>query len=94
MLLEILDEEILPALHPKDEVYSDARFITLETYARTARRLEILGRHFGNDPAYDEIRQRLMKALSDAEKSSATLGMTAMDLARLSEILLGPGKFH
>lgn len=92
MLLEILNEEILPALHPKDEAYSDARFITLETYARTARRLEMLGRHFGNDPAYDEIRQRLMKAFSDAEKSSATLGMTAMDLARLSEILLGREK--
>lgn len=89
MLREITDEEILPALSPATEAYSDGRFLSVETYARTARRLEILGRHFGNDPAYDEYQQRLARAFATAERTKDQLGITAMDLARLGEILLG-----
>ncbi|MCA3357548.1 MAG: hypothetical protein ING02_06095 [Roseomonas sp.] len=92
MFLEILEEEILPAIQADIEAYSDARFITLESHARNARRLEILGRQFGNDPAYDEIRQRLMKAFATAERAKTPLGITATDLARLCEILLGRGR--
>ena len=89
MLLEIIEEEILPALAPSAETYADERFFALEGYARAARRLEILGRHFGNDPGYDEIQQRLIKAFATAQKDQAQLGITTMDLARLEEILLG-----
>jgi hypothetical protein len=89
MLLEIIEEEILPALVPSAEAYADERFFALEGYARAARRLEILGRHFGNDPGYDEIQQRLIKAFATAQKDQAQLGITTMDLARLEEILLG-----
>jgi hypothetical protein len=89
MLLEIVEEEILPALAPSTEAYADERFFALEGYARAARRLEILGRHFGNDPGYDEIQQRLIKAFATAQKDKAQLGITTMDLARLEEILLG-----
>jgi hypothetical protein len=89
MLLEIIEEEILPALVPSAEAYADERFFSLEGYARAARRLEILGRHFGNDPGYDEIQQRLIKAFATAQKDRAQLGITMMDLARLEEILLG-----
>jgi hypothetical protein len=92
MFLEILEEEILPAIQADIEAYSDARFITLESHARNARRLEILGRQFGNDPAYDEIRQRLLKAFATAERAKTPLSMTATDLARLCEILLGRGR--
>jgi hypothetical protein len=92
MLLEIMDEEILPTLTPSPEAYSDDRFMTLEDYARAARRLEILGRHFGNDPAYDEYQQRLVRAFASAEKVKQQLGITAMDLARLGEILFGRDK--
>jgi hypothetical protein len=89
MLLEIMDGEILPALTPSPEAYSDDRFMMLENHARAARRLEILGRHFGNDPAYDEYQQRLVRAFASAEKVKLQLGITAMDLARLGEILFG-----
>lgn len=89
MLLEIIEEEMLPALVPGAEAYADERFFSLEGYARAARRLEILGRHFGNDPGYDEIQQRLIKAFATAQKDQAQLGITMMDLARLEEILLG-----
>ena len=89
MLREITDEEILPTFSPSTEAYADGRFLSVETYARTARRLELLGRHFGNDPAYDEHQQRLAKAFAAAERAKDQLGITAMDLARLGEILLG-----
>lgn len=89
ILLEITEEEILPALMPNAPPYSDDRFLTLESHARTARRLEILGRHFGNDPAYGEYRLRLTRAFGAAEKAKETLGITTMDLTRLGEILLG-----
>lgn len=89
MLLEIIDEEILPALAPNTEPYSDSRFLAVESHARAARRLEILGRHFGNDPAYDENHRRLARAFGAAGKTKADLGITATDLARLGEILLG-----
>ena len=92
MLLEIMDEEILPVLASSPEAYSDDRFMMLENYARAARRLEILGRHFGNDPAYDEYQQRLVRAFASAEKMNRQLGITAMDLARLGEILFGRDK--
>lgn len=92
MLLEIIEEEILPALEPSPEAYSDDRFLMLEIHARAARRLEILGRHFGNDPAYEETHQRLVRAFSAAEKIKVQLGITTMDLARLGEILLGRQK--
>jgi hypothetical protein len=49
----------------------------------------MLGRHFGNDPAYGENQQRLAGAFSAAEKVKSGLGITATDLARLREILLG-----
>jgi hypothetical protein len=89
ILHEIIDQEILPALEPSPAAYSDDRFLMLEIHARAARRLEILGRHFGNDPVYEETHQRLVRAFSAAEKVKAQLGITAMDLARLGEILLG-----
>lgn len=89
ILRDITDEEILPALTPNAPPYSDARFLTLESYARAARRLEILGRHFGDDPAYGEYRLRLTRAFGAAEKGKETLGITTMDLTRLGEILLG-----
>lgn len=89
VLLEIIDEEILPALNPSTEPYSDGRLLAAESHARAARRLEILGRHFGNDPVYGENRQRLAKAFDAAEKVKSDLGITATDLARLREILLG-----
>lgn len=92
MLLEIMDEEILPALTPSPEAYSDDRVMILENHARAARRIEILGRHFGNDPAYDEYQQRLVRAFASAEKMKLQLGITAIDLARLGEILLGRDK--
>ena len=92
MLLEVTDEEILPALTPSPEAYPDERFMMLENYARVARRLEILGRHFGNDPAYDEYQQRLVRAFAGAEKMKQQLGITSMDLARLGEILFGRDK--
>jgi hypothetical protein len=92
MLLEITDEEILPALAPSLVAYSDDRFMMLENYARAARRLEILGRHFGNDPAYDEYQQRLVRAFASAAKMKPQLGITEMDLARLGEILFGRDK--
>jgi hypothetical protein len=89
MMLEIIDEEILPALTPNAEPFSDDRFLSIEGNARLARRLETLGRRFGNDPSYGENQKRLAKALSIAEKTKTDLGITAMDLARLNEILLG-----
>jgi hypothetical protein len=89
LLREITDEEILPALTPNAEPYSDSRFLAVESHARAARRLEMLGRHFGNDPAYGENQQRLARAFGAAEKVKSDLGITATDLARLGEILLG-----
>ena len=89
MLHEITDEEILPALTPNTAPFSDARFLALESHARAARRLEILARHFGNDPAYAEYRLLLTRAFGAAEKAKEALGITAMDLTRLGEILLG-----
>jgi hypothetical protein len=89
ILIEITDEELLPALAPNAEPYADSRFLAVESHARAARRLEILGRHFGNDPAYEENHRRLAKAFGAAEKAKSELGITAMDLARLGEILLG-----
>ncbi|MCA3405835.1 MAG: hypothetical protein INF54_00755 [Roseomonas sp.] len=89
IIREIIDEEILPALTPNAEPYSDSRFLAVESHARAARRLEILGRHFGNDPAYGENQQRLARAFGAAEKVKSDLGITATDLARLREILLG-----
>ncbi|MCA3420261.1 MAG: hypothetical protein INF88_15310 [Roseomonas sp.] len=89
IIREIIDEEILPALTPNAEPYSDSRFLAVESHARAARRLEILGRHFGNDPAYDENQQRLARAFGAAEKVKSELGITATDLARLGEILQG-----
>ncbi|MCA3432291.1 MAG: hypothetical protein INF62_02565 [Roseomonas sp.] len=89
IIREIIDEEILPALTPNAEPYSDSRFLAVESHARAARRLEILGRHFGNDPAYGENQQRLARAFGAAEKVKSDLGITATDLARLGEILLG-----
>ncbi|MCA3350728.1 MAG: hypothetical protein INF97_09060 [Roseomonas sp.] len=88
VLLEIIDEEILPALNPSTEPYSDNRLLAVESHARAARRLEILGRHFGNDPVYGENQQRLARAFDAAEKVKSDLGITATDLARLREILL------
>ena len=89
LIREIINEEILPALTPNAEPYSDSRFLAVESHARAARRLEILGRQFGNDPAYDENQQRLARAFGAAEKVKSELGITATDLARLGEILLG-----
>ncbi len=89
LLREITDEEILPALTPNAEPYSDSRFLAVESHARAARRLEMLGRHFGNDPTYGENQQRLARAFGAAEKVKSDLGITATDLARLGEILLG-----
>jgi hypothetical protein len=92
MLLEITDQEILPALAPSLHAYSDDRFMMVENHARAARSLEILGRRFGNVPAYDEYQQRLVRAFASAEKMNSRLGITAMDLARLGEILFGHNK--
>jgi len=89
MMLEIVDEQILPALAPPAEPFSDLAFVQLERDARAARRLEILGRHFGNDPSYDEIQQRLIKAFTAARKDLASVSLTQVDLLRLAEILLG-----
>lgn len=89
IIREIIDEEILPALTPNAEPYSDSRFLAVESHARAARRLEILGRHFGNDPAHGENQQRLARAFGAAEKVKSDLGITTTDLARLREILLG-----
>jgi hypothetical protein len=92
MLLEIIDEQVLPALAPSAEAFSDAAFAQLERDARAARRLEILGRHFGNDPSYDEIQQRLIQAFNAARKDMSSVSITQMDLLRLGEILLGREK--
>jgi hypothetical protein len=92
MLLEILNDEILPALSPAEEPYSDATFGQLERQARIARRLEILGRHFGNDPSYDVNQQRLIRAFVTARKDMSGLAITPVDLLRLGEILLGREK--
>jgi hypothetical protein len=89
MMLEIVDEQILPALAPPAEPFSDLAFVQLERDARAARRLEILGRHFGNDPSYDEIQQRLIKAFTAARKDLESVSLTQVDLLRLAEILLG-----
>lgn len=92
MLFEILDDEILPALSSSEDPYSDAAFAQLERQARIARRLEILGRHFGNDPSYDENQQRLIRAFVTARKDMSGLAITSVDLLRLGEILLGREK--
>jgi hypothetical protein len=92
MMLEIMDEQILPALAPSAEPFSDLAFVQLERDARAARRLEILGRHFGNDPSYDEIQQRLVRAFTAARKDLDSVSLTQMDLLRLAEILLGRDK--
>ncbi|MFN6251250.1 MAG: hypothetical protein ACK4Y5_04085 [Acetobacteraceae bacterium] len=92
MMLEIMDEQILPSLAPSAEPFSDAAFAQLERDARAARRLEILGRHFGNNPSYDEIQQRLIRAFTAARKDLTGVSLTQMDLLRLAEILLGREK--
>ena len=92
LMLEIMDEQILPALTPSASSFSDAAFAELERESRAARRFEILGRHFGNDPSYDEIQQRLIKAFSAARKDIASFPITEIDLLRLGEILLGREK--
>lgn len=94
MLIEIINEEILPVFAPSGEVFSDAAFAQLERQARVARRLEILGRHFGNDPIYDENQQRLIKAFTNARKDMNNLAVTPVDLMRLGEILLGREKIR
>ncbi|MCA3365869.1 MAG: hypothetical protein INF79_09680 [Roseomonas sp.] len=92
MMLEVIEEQILPALTPSSEAFSDAAFAQLERDARAARRLELLGRHFGNDPSYDEIQQRLIQAFSAVRKDMSGASITQMDLLRLGEILLGREK--
>jgi hypothetical protein len=94
MLIEIINEEILPIFTPSGEPFSDAAFAQLERQARVARRLEILGRHFGNDPMYDENQQRLIKAFSGVRKDMNSLSVTSVDLLRLGEILLGREKIR
>lgn len=92
MLIEIVNEDILPVFTPSVESLSDVTFAQLERQARVARRLEILGRHFGNDPSYDETQQRLIKAFVTAKKDMTGLPVTPVDLLRLGEILLGREK--
>ena len=92
MLLEIVNEDILPVFTPSVESLSDVTFAQLERQARVARRLEILGRHFGNDPSYDETQQRLIKVFVTAKKDMTGLPVTPVDLLRLGEILLGREK--
>jgi hypothetical protein len=92
LLLEIVNEQILPALTPSTASFSDIAFAQLERQARAARRLDVLGRHFGNDPSYEETQQRMTKAFVAARKASETLSMTPVDLLRLGEILLGREK--
>ncbi len=92
LLLEIVNEQILPALTPSSAPFSDIAFAQLERQSRAARRLEILGRHFGNDPSYDEAQQRVIKAFVAARKGSEGLAITPVDLLRLGESLLGREK--
>jgi len=54
--------------------------------------LEILGRHFGNDPSYDEIQQRLVRAFTAARKDLDRLSLIQMDRLQLAEILMGRHK--
>jgi hypothetical protein len=67
-------------------------FAQLERQSRAARRLEILGRHFGNDPSYEETQQRVIKAFVAAKKDPEGLAISPVDLVRLGEILLGREK--
>ena len=92
LLLEIVNEQILPALTPSSAPFSDIAFAQLERQARAARRLDGLGRHFGNDPSYEETQQRVTKAFVAASKASEMLSMTPVDILRLGEILLGRDK--
>jgi len=92
LLLEIVNEQILPALTPSSAPFSDIAFAQLERQSRAARRLEILGRHFGNDPSYEETQQRVMRAFVAASKKSEALAITQVDLLRMGEILLGREK--
>ncbi len=92
MLLEIVNEQILPAITPSSAPFSDLAFAQLERQSRAARRLELLGRHFGNDPSYEETQQRVIKAFVAAKKDPEGLAISPVDLVRLGEILLGREK--
>ncbi len=90
--LEVVNEQVLTALKPSSTPFSDIALTQLERQSRAARRLEILGRHFGNDPSYEEAHQRLIKAFGAARRNTEALAVTPVDLLRLGEILLGREK--
>jgi hypothetical protein len=61
----------------------------LEGHARALRRIELVGRRYGIDHGYEGAARRIGAAINDAKLKLEPTGMTRLDLARLTEILLG-----
>ena len=64
--------------------------LAMEGQARALRRIENIGRRYGIDHGYDGAGKRIAAALEAATKALEPGGITKLDLARLTEILLGP----
>lgn len=63
--------------------------MALEAQARALRRIELIGRRYGIAHGYDGAAKRIEKAIETTRRNLSPGGMTALDLARLAEILLG-----
>ena len=61
----------------------------IEGMARIARSLEETGRRFGSPKPYEEVQEEFRTQLEKRLQEEASPGITAMQLARIEEILIG-----
>jgi hypothetical protein len=86
---EGLDAEILRTLPLLCSAATSEQISALEGHARALRRIELVGRRYGIDHGYEGAARRIGAAINDAKLKLEPTGMTRLDLARLTEILLG-----
>lgn len=84
-----LETEIMRALPLLQHAATPEQIMALEAQARALRRIELIGRRYGIAHGYDGAAKRIEKAIETTRRNLSPGGMTALDLARLAEILLG-----
>jgi hypothetical protein len=61
----------------------------IEAMARIARSLEETGRRFGPPKSYEELQEEFRVQMEKRQQDEAQPGVTAMEVARIEEILIG-----
>lgn len=61
----------------------------IEAMARVARALEDTGRRIGSPKPYEELQEEFRSKMERREQNEAGPGLTAMEVARIEEILIG-----